>query len=274
MDLIFDGMTYELGWNGSRCTEPELSTPALPTVDHAIYLVNTVKFHCGQIYHLFDDESFMESLYHFYEDPLTKQPDDEMWYVHFLVIMAFGKAFTNKKNQGRCPPGADFFVKALHLLPNMIMLWHDPVHATEIFCCIALYLQCADHRLVAHNFVRPHRIIGEPRTDFPSQIGQGIRLAMGQGMHTDMPIQYLGEHVVERCRRAWWTAYVLDREMTSSVGLPQSVIDDDIHPQLPSFAGSVQRSAALNMQIKLSRLIATINRSRSLCIHLSFYAFD
>ena len=97
---------------------------------------------------------------------------------------------------------------------------------------------------------------------------------MGQGMHTDMPVQYLGEHLVERCRRAWWTAYVLDREMTSSVGLPQSVIDDDIHPQLPNFAGSVQRSAALNMQIKLSRLIATINRSRSPCMYTSFNASD
>ena len=88
---------------------------------------------------------------------------------------------------------------------------------------------------------------------------------MGQGMHTDMPVQYLGEHLVERCRRAWWTAYVLDREMTSSVGLPQSVIDDDIHPQLPNFAGSVQRSAALNMQIKLSAsaqvgLVSSIHR--------------
>ena len=163
MDLLFDGMTYDLGWNGSRTNDPTLTIPALPTVDHAIYLVNAVKFHCGQIYHLFDDESFMKSLYHFYEEPPGRKPDDEMWYVHFLVIIAFGKAFTTKKNQGRCPPGAEFFIKALHLLPDMIMLWQDPVHATEIFCCIALYLQCAHYRLVAHNFVRyPQPHIGSP----------------------------------------------------------------------------------------------------------------
>ncbi|RYP88188.1 hypothetical protein DL769_000286 [Monosporascus sp. CRB-8-3] len=244
LDLLFDGNSYELGWTGSRADDTKVSTPALPTVDHAIYLINTVKFHCGQIFHLFDDETFMECLYRFYEEPSGKNPEDEMWYVHFLLIIAFGKAFTSKKNQGRRPPGADFFVKALHLLPDMMMLWQDPAHATEILCCIALYLQCVDYRLVAHNF-----------------IGQAIRMSMGQGMHTDMPVQYLGEHVVERSRRAFWTAYVLDREMTSLVGLPQSVIDDDIHPQLPNFAGSVQRSAALNMQIKLARLTAIINRT-------------
>ncbi|OTB00471.1 hypothetical protein M426DRAFT_15414 [Hypoxylon sp. CI-4A] len=244
-DLLFDGNAYELGWNGSRVHDFRLNaTPALPTVDHAIFLINTVKFHCGQMYHLFDDETFMGSLYRFYEEPSGRNPEDDMWYIHFLLIIAFGKAFNNKKNQGRQPPGAEFFVKALQLLPDIIMLWQNPVQSTEILCCIALYLQCIDFRCVAHNF-----------------IGQAIRLAMGQGMHTDMPVQHLGEHLVERSRRAWWTAYVLDREMTSLLGLPQSVIDDDIHPQLPNFGGSIQRSAALDMQIKLSRLIATINRT-------------
>lgn len=84
---------------------------------------------------------------------------------------------------------------------------------------------------------------------------------MGQGMHTDMPVQHLGEGLVERSRRAFWTAYVLDCQMTSLLGLPQSINDADVHPQLPNFAGSVQRSIALSMQIKLSRIIANINRS-------------
>ncbi|OTA61629.1 Zn(II)2Cys6 transcription factor [Hypoxylon sp. EC38] len=243
-DLIFDGNAYDLGWNGSRTDEAKLSTPALPTVDHAIYLINTVKFHCGQMFHLFDDETFMGCLYRFYEEPRGVGYEHDLWYIHFLLIIAFGKAFISKKNQGKQPPGADFFVKALQLLPDIFMLWQNPVQSTEILCCIALYLQCVDLRAVAHNY-----------------IGQAIRMAMTQGMHTDMPIHHLGEHLVERSRRAWWTAYVLDREMTSLLGLPQSVVDDDIHPQLPSFAGSTQRSAALNMQIKLSRLTATINRT-------------
>lgn len=78
-------------------------------------------------------------------------------------------------------------------------------------------------------------------------------------MHMDMPVQHLGEAVAERRRRIWWTTYVLDREMTSLMGLPQAIHDEDMCPQLPCFSGSIQRSAALGMQVKLSRMIAAIN---------------
>jgi proline utilization trans-activator len=88
-----------------------------------------------------------------------------------------------------------------------------------------------------------------------------MRIALAQGMHTDMPIADLGEPVVQRCRKIWWTIYILDRQMTSLMGLPQSIRDDDISCQLPDFAGSAQRTAALTMQIKLARIYAEIARS-------------
>lgn len=97
-----------------------------------------------------------------------------------------------------------------------------------------------------------------------------MRMALGHGMHTDMPISYLGEYLVQRCRKIWWTAYILDRQMTSLMGLPQSVRDDDVHCQLPSFSGSIQRTAALSMQIKLARIIAEINSSMSTVSELPF----
>lgn len=92
-----------------------------------------------------------------------------------------------------------------------------------------------------------------------------MRIALGHGFHTDMPVDRLGEQLVERSRRIWWTVYILDREMTSLMGLPQSVHDDDVHPQLPTFSGVSRRSTALDLQIKLSRVISSINRSISLC---------
>lgn len=88
-----------------------------------------------------------------------------------------------------------------------------------------------------------------------------MRIALAQGMHTDMPVENLGEPLVQRCRKIWWTVYILDRQMTSLMGLPQSIRDDDITCQLPSFPGSTQRAAALDMQIKLSRIYAEIARS-------------
>jgi len=88
-----------------------------------------------------------------------------------------------------------------------------------------------------------------------------MRVALAQGMHTDMPVADLGEPIVQRSRKIWWTIYILDRQMSSLMGLPQSIRDDDISCQLPSFSGSTQRTAALKMQIKLARIYSEISRS-------------
>jgi proline utilization trans-activator len=94
-------------------------------------------------------------------------------------------------------------------------------------------------------------------------------MAFGYGMHTDMPIHYLGEAVVQRCRKIWWTVHILDRQITSLMGNPQSIRDEDIHCRLPVFLGSPHRTAALDLHIKLVRIIAVINNSMSL--HPFFY---
>ena len=86
-----------------------------------------------------------------------------------------------------------------------------------------------------------------------------MRMAMAEGMHTQMPIEYLGENMVQRCRKIWWTVYILDREMTSLMGLPQTLNDEQINTLLPEFTGSIQRTSAIGMHIRLSRIIAEIN---------------
>ncbi|KAG8352617.1 hypothetical protein FVEN_g9367 [Fusarium venenatum] len=242
-NLLFDGLAYDLGWNGSRIA-PVPEPPVMPSLDHALFLVNTVKFHCGQLFHLFDEETFMGYLHEFYNDPTGHIQAADLRYVHLLLILAFGKAFAENNNyQSKRPPGADYFVTALRILPSIHILVYEPLISTEILCCIALYFESLDYRHSSHGF-----------------IGQAMRVALGQGMHTDMPVDQLGEHIVERSRRIWWTVYVLDREMTSLMGLPQSVHDDDIHPALPHFDGSTQRAAALHMQIRLCRSIASVGR--------------
>lgn len=80
---------------------------------------------------------------------------------------------------------------------------------------------------------------------------------MNHGMHTDMPIADFGETGVQRCRKAWWTVYVLGRQMTSLMGLPQSTLDEEVYCQLPSFSGSQNRRAAAGMQIRFARIISS-----------------
>jgi len=101
-----------------------------------------------------------------------------------------------------------------------------------------------------------------------------MRISMIEGMHTDMPVENLGQALVQRCRKIWWTVYILDRQMTSLMGLPQSIRDEDITCQLPDFGGSVQRVTALDMQIKLARIYAEIAKSMWVDIHLIYAIAD
>jgi proline utilization trans-activator len=275
--LLFDGLAYDIGWCGtSDPADSELL--AIPSPDYSVYLINAVKFHCGQMFHLFDADEFHRRLEKFYADPDEQTYRSDLWYTHFLLLLAFGKIFIMQKSAGKRPAGSEFFLKAMEILPPAYILCQEPVASTEILCCIALYLQCIDHRNAAHVYVClrcnyfpalcfchhccPFRAL---MTD---KIGQAMRTALAYGMHTDMPVAQLGEDHVQRCRKIWWTIYVLDRQMTSMMGLPQYVQDMDIHCQLPVFPESNQRTTTLDMHIKLARIIAEINNSMFLLPHV------
>ncbi|KAK7219698.1 hypothetical protein V2G26_007701 [Clonostachys chloroleuca] len=242
--LLFDGCAYDLGWDGSRSSQ-NMQGLVVPAVDHAIYLINAVKFHCDQLFHMFDEEEFMSNLHRFYSLPSeARSNESSLWYIHFLVILAFGKSLVQQKGAGTRPPGVHFFVRALQLLPDATALGREPVISTEILCCMAWYYQALDFRHAAHNF-----------------IGQAKSTAMNHGMHTDMPVNELGKQLVERCRKIWWTVYILDRQMTSLMGLPQSTRDEGVHCQLPSYSGASRRTAALGMHIRFARIIADVSRA-------------
>lgn len=88
-----------------------------------------------------------------------------------------------------------------------------------------------------------------------------MRIAMAQGMHTSMPVEALGHDMVQRSGKIWWTIYILDREMTSLMGLPQSINDRYVQTQLPTFADPSE-TMSLGMHIKLSQIIAEVNSSK------------
>lgn len=150
----FDNLdhAYELGWDGSRKTVmPDPSI--LPTLDHAIHLINSVKFHACQTYHILDEESFMRQLCAFYEDPPEKVHTMQLFYIHLLVILAFGKAFTERSTRSRRPVGFDLFLSAWMQLPDVMFLFRHPIEAVELLCSVALYQQAINFRVGAHNTV-------------------------------------------------------------------------------------------------------------------------
>lgn len=89
-----------------------------------------------------------------------------------------------------------------------------------------------------------------------------MRICVEKGMHrkgTDL----FGETSAHRCRTIWWTTYVMDRQMSASLGVPPSISDDDITVELPSYGGSLQKPAAVRVQVKLAQATAKILSSES-----------
>jgi hypothetical protein len=105
------------------------------------------------MFHLFDEATFLASLYSFYENPVENIHKSGLWFTHFLVIIALGKALVGAKNHGNTPPGAEYFRTAFMTLPDYSFLWKDPCTSAEILCAFALYLQSIDWRTSAHNMV-------------------------------------------------------------------------------------------------------------------------
>ena len=156
--ISFDANAYELEWGPSQIA---LSSPAsnVPAVDHALYLMHTVKFHICQLFPLFDEAEFMIELHEFYGEPSEKMKSSKMWYINFLLILAFGKAFHGQSANTTSPPGSSYFVQAMNLLPNTEAMYREPIVAIEILCMVSLYLQSVDMRRSAYSYVRPRFLL-------------------------------------------------------------------------------------------------------------------
>jgi proline utilization trans-activator len=154
-NLLFEGKSYDLGWDGTRrlSSASQSDFPALPSTDFAMYLLSAVKFHCGQLFHLFEEEKFMQQFSAFQDNPSQVIESPNLWFIHYLLILAFGKAFVSQGSKGRKPPGAELFVYALKLLPEFAFYDADPIEAMQVLCCAALYLHCLDFRGAAFRMV-------------------------------------------------------------------------------------------------------------------------
>lgn len=83
-------------------------------------------------------------------------------------------------------------------------------------------------------------------------------------MHSDTHGLDDVEPGIQRQRRVWWTIYVLDRQMSTLMGVPLAIADESVKTALPTFPGQPQKSTAWAIQIKLSRILAQIMDSENI----------
>lgn len=81
-------------------------------------------------------------------------------------------------------------------------------------------------------------------------------------MHTDIQSHLHSDAVTERCREIWWTVYLLDCHLSSLIGAPLQLAEQDISAQLPSFAGFIHKSSALSLHVRLAKTTTLILKSK------------
>lgn len=154
-NLLFDSDVYDLQWDGNKLLDEttHINLSILPSREFAIHLIDSVKFHCCQLFYLFEEEDFMEEFAAFHIDPSTYARKSPLWYTHYLLVLAFGKEFVVRSSRSRRPPGIDLFLQAMKCLPDFTFSENNPIQKMQILCCIALYLQCLCFRTAAHRAV-------------------------------------------------------------------------------------------------------------------------
>ncbi|EYB28885.1 hypothetical protein FG05_10891 [Fusarium graminearum] len=222
-----EGKIFDFKWDGTRKTPgeaPDMSS--LPTKDFALYLINSVKFHCGWLYSLFDEDLFMERFHRFHEHPAEYSRAEPLWFVHYILVVALGKAFVVQSTKSRRPPGGDLFIHAMKLMPDFSFFDCNIIDEMQVLCCAAIYLHSVDHIQQAH------------------------RLSTA-----------LDKSYVDKCRHMFWTIYILERQMGSLMGLPLSISDDVISAHFPAFPGQPEKLEALKIHVDFCRVLAKIDQT-------------
>ena len=260
-----DPEVYNIKWTTAPSTDPpDLS--GLPSLRHAIYLFNTVKFHLGQTYRLLDEAEFENQIRDFYSNAPQKAAECRLWYIKFLLILAFGTAFQAAPQENLFePPGSKFFLRAMSLIPDPISLWKDSLLAIEVLALVGLYLFSVDQKEAAHIYVSKcsrYHCMHAPLMSYLAQLGQALRIAQMEGLHTQLPEDALGVEKVVYCRDLWWTLYIMDRHFSSTIGLPMSVNHSDITTPINPPTQGLPADSSRSLQVNLSHLLSVILTSK------------
>lgn len=157
--LAVDGDAYQIHWHHASSDDPP-DISGLPSLEYAVYMLNTVKFRLSPLYRLFDEEEFLHNMYEFYDNATTKVQESRLWYVQYLVVMAFGEALLAPVRSASNTSGwTKYFSRAMSLLPDSTVMWTEPILAIETLALIALYFHSVDMRDTAYCYVRSPSIV-------------------------------------------------------------------------------------------------------------------
>lgn len=87
-------------------------------------------------------------------------------------------------------------------------------------------------------------------------------MAQTHGLHTNMQPALVGDRLAQHGRLLWWTAYTLDQKLSSLMGTPNTIHNEDISAPIPQIPDSDLHTAAISIHVKLSQLLGSISISK------------
>ncbi|THW52527.1 hypothetical protein D6D21_00961 [Aureobasidium pullulans] len=194
------------------------TTAQWPSRPQAFLLVNTAFSTIGKCYHLSPSSAVRTTLERAYQDLRSL---DQLAVCKLFVLFALGEAYSIRSpldNTGALP-GLHYFARAktiLRVIPERPKIDH-----IEILVMFALYNSVMNRRHSAFRY-----------------IGSAMRLGLTIGLYQNMAERQLPDKAARQRRvRLWWTMYVLDRMMSSKVGYPTLLKDEDVEVDLPTDEG-------------------------------------
>ncbi|KAL3454096.1 fungal-specific transcription factor domain-containing protein [Aspergillus insuetus] len=238
---IRDG-AYGMPW---KTVSVDLLGLNLPSEEYAEYLTQTVHFAFRPMYHLFDKAAFLRRLHEFYENHKSETPKPtNLWHIQMLVIFALGTSILSRESGPSGPTGSQYFSRAIEALPDCHQLSQEPVLSIEILGLIALYMQAMDMRVAAHQYA-----------------GLAVRICVAHGLERRWDSRRNTREEFEHRSRLWWSIYVIDRKLSSLIGVVPAISDEDISlpkPEVREEADEDSRSMAFHVEI-MSQLGHVLN---------------
>ncbi|KAM0713407.1 hypothetical protein Q7P37_010369 [Cladosporium fusiforme] len=195
----------------------------------------------GVTQHFLDDRAFVDNLILFFRSPRSQsQLRGSLWYLQYLLILAMGKLLDDTPG-ATLPPGAEYFAEALRRLPPLHELGAYGAIGVEILALIATYLQWVGKKQDAYLYV-----------------GSGVRLAVALGFaQPQVKLHRLPSEAAHQTR-LFWTLYMLDRRLSSALGLPVGVNDRQVKIETPWHSPGFESPVPMCINIKIAQITGKI----------------
>ncbi|KAL4916424.1 hypothetical protein BDW62DRAFT_202755 [Aspergillus aurantiobrunneus] len=234
--------------NRVNCQRPPMYI-VLPLKDRALSMATTVRLYLMHLYPFIEENTFPRHVDEFYHSAAMKHQTSPLWYLQFLVVLALAGELSVPRDKTT----VEYFATAMGLLPPLRDLLHDPEEAISLLGLISVYFERIGLFDVAYLYV-----------------GDAIGIARLHGFSRSRPGGSVGNEVIDRRRRLWYTLYGFSMTLSALTASPTSVSQREISATESDVYLASEPEAGLSLQGRASRGVSEVLR----VMYLSFDRYN